>query len=211
MNMDPLRLIDIAIDLNAVQTELNQLKVNLTDPHWWKERDQILPFFKKSLNLSSFIGRFYCDRINKYKHECQILNFFRADLVSGDGPGSRFLFIEFEDASITSMFKKPNETRITDEWSSNLEHGYSQIIDWFWLLEDAKKLDVFESVFGRNPAIAGLVVAGRTDVNDKDVRARIRWREEKTIINSCHIFIKSYDQLVTDLSLKLECIHAETD
>jgi hypothetical protein len=205
--MDPLRLNDITLNLKLATDDLKQLKANLGDPTWTRERDQILPFFKSATNLSAFIGRIYCDTVNRYKHECQILNFFRADLVAGDAIDNRYLFVEFEDADPNSMFVKPRQTtRIADEWSTNLEHGYSQVIDWFWLLEDAKRLPQFDAVFGRTPAIAGLVVAGRTDVNDKDIRARIRWREEKTIINSGHIFIKSYDQLVADLQAKLDCI-----
>ena len=57
-------------------------------------------------------------------------------MVVGDASSHAYCFIEFEDATETSIFKKT--PKLTPEWSPRFEHGFSQLVDWILWLENNK-------------------------------------------------------------------------
>jgi hypothetical protein len=54
--------------------------------------------------------------------------------------------VEFEDAASKSIFVSKSGKN-TPEWSSRFEKGFTQILDWFWKLDDLEKTDAFEDRF----------------------------------------------------------------
>ncbi|BCL39104.1 Shedu immune nuclease family protein [Nostoc sp. MS1] len=189
------------IDIKQCQYELEEFENLLKSKRELKENQDILPFFKQRLHLSAFIG-FYVPQIvrfNKIKHEFTFFGDFRADLVVGDDINNAYCFVEFEDATEDSIFIKNQLRRSTSEWSPRFEHGFSQIIDWFWKFDDNKTSSLSRSVFGsENIEIYGILVIGRDAfISDID-KARLEWRLNKVLVDSHKVICITFDQLARD-------------
>lgn len=170
-----------------------------------KEREDILPFFKHHLNLAAFLGTYIPDIANpdRIATEYDLFGDFTCDLAVGDSTSQTFLLVEFEDAKPDSLFTK-HANKATPEWSPRLEHGFSQILDWFWKVSDMEKSDDYENRFGaRRAAIHGLLVVGRDQALQSREKARLKWRQDHTIINSKRITVITFDQLARDLKYRL--------
>ena|GEM_PF-2924544 len=102
-----------------------------------------------------------------YKPEMNLFNNeFRADFVVSDRENKKFVFIEFEDATEDSIFKlksrRSNVANTSYEWASRYEHGLSQVIDWYYRMDDYERTHKFEEYFGhRLVSYTGLLVIGR--------------------------------------------------
>ena len=74
-----------------------------------EEKKDILRFFKCHPHLSAFIGRFSVNTVD-YKnirvcHEFNLFGDHVADLAVGNATANEYCFIEFENATMTSIFK----------------------------------------------------------------------------------------------------------
>ena len=188
-----------------VSTEFTAFKALLASKPELSERDEILPFFKGHLQLGSFISTYIPDIANPdlLATEYDLFGDFACDLAVGDSKSHTFLFVEFEDAKRDSLFVS-NGKKVTPEWSPRLEHGFSQVVDWFWKLSDMEKSDEYENRFGaRHVSIHGLVVVGRDQQLLPRERARLRWRQDHTIIHSKLVSVITFDQLVRDIEFRL--------
>ena len=196
----------IRFDPVRCRTEVLQLRELLETSRSLEERKNILPFFRDRLQLSAFVGSYHpeivrCDRV---AHELPLFGNFVADLVVGDSVNGAFTFIEFEDASTHSIFRKKRK-KATPEWSTRFEHGFSQIVDWFFELDDQKSTIGFMETFGfRTIKHIGILVIGRTAHLGKRETDRFRWRQEKILLDSKTIYCKTFDQLCDDLLARLE-------
>lgn len=124
--------------------------------------------------------------------------YFIADLVVGDAKRQSFCFIEFEDAHPRSIFK--SGARRTLEWTPRFDHGASQIIDWFWKLQDQRRTDTFARLFGASSIQAsGLLVIGRDSGVTEGDRLRLQWRRENVAVNSQQLYCCTFDELARDL------------
>ncbi|MCU0552441.1 MAG: DUF4263 domain-containing protein [Leptolyngbya sp. Prado105] len=126
--------------------ELHKLKELLEMQDDLHENRAVLPFFQKNKHLSAFIGS-HAAQIVQYDRlafEYDLFGDFTADLVVGDSSRGHYCFVEFEDASKNSVFRQTN--RASSEWSPRFEHGFSQIIDWFWKLEDMRQTTKFREI-----------------------------------------------------------------
>jgi len=124
----------IRFDPVQCRKEAEQLREFLATNRELQERMQVLPFFKNRLHLSAFLGSYHPEivRYDLVAHEFPLFGDFTADLVVGDSKNSAFAFIEFEDASPQSIFVKK---KATPDWSPRFEHGFSQLVDWFFKLQ----------------------------------------------------------------------------
>ncbi|WP_313934962.1 Shedu immune nuclease family protein [Anabaena azotica] len=131
------------------------------------------------------------------KHEFTFYGDFRADLVVGDSINNTYCFVEFEDATEDSIFI--SKGRSTSDWSPRFEHGFSQIIDWFWKIDDFKNTSLSRSIFGsENIEIYGILVIGRDAfISDID-KARLEWRLNKVVVDSHKVICITFDQLARD-------------
>ncbi|MDR6562637.1 MULTISPECIES: Shedu immune nuclease family protein [unclassified Arcicella] len=194
---------EINIDWKAVEKELLTLENLLTTYKELKESSQVLPFLKESPNLSALIGKLYFPdlvEINRISYEFDFFGDFKADLVIGDSAKASYVFIEFEDGTSDSIFKK-KKGKYQREWANRFEHGYSQIVDWFWKLDDLKQTTSFEGKFGaRISSYNGILIVGRTtSLESLTDKQRFDWRRSHTIINSKKIHCVTYDELLEDL------------
>ncbi|SIO66670.1 protein of unknown function [Singulisphaera sp. GP187] len=177
-------------ELSALATLL-ALKVDLS------EMDDIQPLFKASRHLSAFLGTFAPDigPATELAYEFPFFGDYRADLLVGSKSAAHFCVVEFEDGRPDSIFKKqPN--RPNPEWSARFEHGFSQLTDWFFNLDDYKKSHGFTKTFGYgHVSFTGLLVIGRSASLDDMKRTRLRWRSNKVIIDSNAINCVTFDDV----------------
>ena len=194
-----------ALSIQECVKELAEFEALLASKIELKERDEILPFFKKNLNLAAFLGTYIPDIANpdRVANEYDIFGDFACDLAVGDSKSQTYLLVEFEDAKAESLFVK-NGAKATPEWAPRLEHGFSQVLDWFWKLSDMEKSDDYENRFGaRHVAIHGLVVVGREQTLMPREKARLKWRQDHTIVQSKKVSVITFDQLARDLKYRL--------
>ncbi|MFZ0773134.1 MAG: Shedu immune nuclease family protein [Candidatus Sulfotelmatobacter sp.] len=165
------------------------------------ENKHILPFFKTRPDLSLLISLYFprLMRPDVFAHEYQIYGDFRADLVVGDSAAHNYLLVEFENGRPDSIFKK--NSKATPDWAPRFEGAFSQLLDWLWKLDDMRSTADFGHAFGdRQAKFHGLIVIGKGMSLDAREKSRLKWREEKVIVDSNAISFVSFDQLSSDLN-----------
>lgn len=196
----------ITFDPAKCKRELQALgKLLKANPELSESRD-ILPFFRARQQLAAFIGT-YAPGIGpalEVAYEYSFLGDFTADLVVGNRKKRKYLAIEFEDGKANSIFKKVAGRSNTD-WSTRFEHGFSQLVDWFYTLDDYKKTDKFRKEFGDGHiTFSGLLIVGRNaGITDSD-RIRIEWRTDKVLVDSHSISCITFDDLHQTLKDRLD-------
>ncbi|MEA5141600.1 Shedu immune nuclease family protein [Arcicella rigui] len=198
---------EISIHWESVEEELSAFEKLLSEYQDLSESSDILPFFRKSPNLSAFIGKIYfptLSNINRISYEFDFFGDFKADLAIGDSMKESYAFIEFEDGKHNSIFKT-SKAKYQKDWSNRFEHGYSQIIDWFWKLDDLKQTTSFKEKFNSNDIdFRGILIIGRDSyLSDYDFK-RFKWRSKHTIIQSKSIHCITYDELLEDLKQQIK-------
>jgi hypothetical protein len=138
-----------------------------------------------------------------YLPQCSILHEFRADYAVANFEHSKFLFVEFEHAKESSIFSFKANTKAHQsyQWSRSFEHGFSQIVDWYYRLDDYQRTSKLQEHFG-SPTIkyAGLLVIGRDCfLHRSGLMQRFEWRRRHTVINSLHIHCVTFDELAVEL------------
>lgn len=201
--------IELKFDPALCKVELCEFGSLLEHIEKLKEREDILPFFRERHHLSAFIGSYFSRLLtfDRLAFEYPLFGDFVCDLVVGDFERGAYSFVEFEDANPTSIFK--SLTRSTPEWSQRFEHGFSQIVDWFYALDDMKSTVSFESRFGkRNISYNGMLVIGRKSTLDPLQANRLQWRLDKVLVNSQHVYCVTFDELFHDLHSRFETYEA---
>jgi hypothetical protein len=169
------------------------------------ERHDILPFFKKNKHLAALVGS-YNPRINSFDRiatEFDLFGDYSCDLVIGDSTSHNFCFVEFEDASPRSVFTR-KKGKATAEWSPRFDHRFSQILDWFAILEDQQRTAQFKNKFDSDVIqYVGLLVIGRRHHLDDAQYARLRWRSEQVQVGARQVNCITFDELYQTLLLKV--------
>jgi hypothetical protein len=196
----------LAFDPITCRAELNEFRDLLAASPELEERRDILPFFRERRHLSAFIGSYspYVSRYDQLAYEYSLFGDFACDLVTGYSQARSYCFVEFEDARTDSIFVR-RKGKSTPEWSSRFEHGFSQLVDWFWKLDDARPSAEFRHRFGpKQPYFIGMLVVGRAhDLADRE-QHRLDWRLARVVIDSKPVLCVTYDQLLADLDERLE-------
>jgi hypothetical protein len=194
-----------SLSLVKCKKELVEFKKLLDGRASLSERDDILPFFKKNKHLAALVGA-YNPRINSFDRiasEFDLFGDYSCDLVVGDSKTHNYCFVEFEDASPTSVFTK-KKGKATPEWSPRFDHGFSQILDWFRKLEGQQRTPDFKDKFDSDVIqYVGLLVIGRRHYLDDAQYARLRWRSEQVQVGARQVNCITFDELYQTLSLKV--------
>jgi Domain of unknown function (DUF4263) len=195
----------ITYDPMKCKKELQALGRMLQAKPALSERDDILPFFKTRRQLAAFLGTFASDigPATEIAYEYSFLGNYAADLIVGNRKSRHYLAVEFEDGKDTSIFKKVRN-RSTTDWSARFDHGFSQLVDWFYTLDDYKKTDQFKKEFGHgHVSFTGLLVVGRNSGVTESDRLRLDWRTEKVLVDSHPISCITFDDLHQMLDARL--------
>lgn len=171
------------------------------------ERDDILPFFRAHPQLAAFLGSYHPNLVtaDRLGLEVPLFGMFQADAIVGDWTRHAFCLIEFEDGRAGSVFVRRGR-RISD-WATRIEHGFSQIVDWLWLLDDQRRTDAFEAFFGaRHVDLFALLVVGRDRYLTEPERRRLSWRARRVLVDSQHVQCCTFDELAADLRARLDTL-----
>jgi hypothetical protein len=196
---------EIVFDPAQCRREIAAFKKLLQSRAELAEREDIQKFFKKRKQLSAFIGT-YATNIglaDRLAYEFPIVGDVAADIMLGNKAKGIFCAIEFEDGKPDSIFTTvPRKS--TTEWSRRFEHGFSQLVDWFYALDDFKKTERFARDFGHgHVTFLGLLILGRSaGVSDSD-RSRLKWRTEKVRVDSHTIECLTFDDLYHHLAWRI--------
>lgn len=202
--------IEVDFDITRCRRELSEFKPLLDEASTLAERGVILPFFGDRHHLSVFVGSYYpyLHSFDRLAFEYPLFGDFVCDLVVGDSENGSYCFVEFEGASPTSIFK-PSGSRSTPEWSSRFEHGFSQIVDWYYVLDDMKSTSSFAERFGRRDIrYMAMLIIGRSATLDPRESKRLRWRLDRVVVDSQHVYCVTFDDLYEDLHSRLKTYEA---
>jgi hypothetical protein len=200
------KFLDLNFDLSACGRELADFGALLTGNRELREREQIQPFFEQRLQLSAFAGLCMSEigRVNRVALRFPMFGDFEADLVVGNSKERAYCFVEFEDGGQDSVFSRSGE-KATREWSRRFEHGFSQLVDWFYMLDDMKNTQRRAQEFGFGETrFHGLLVIGRSAGISNDERNRLRWRSDRVVVNSHRIDCLTYDDLHDAMCRRIE-------
>ena len=191
----------ITFDPQRFEKELAAFSALLKSKTDLSERDDIQPFFKKSKHLAAYMGTIFpeIEPATELVFEYPFFGDFKADLLMGNKTGKKFCVVEFEDGRKDSIFKRQPK-RGNPEWSARFEHGFSQLTDWFYNLDDFKGTKGFAKTFGDGHVrFFGLLIVGRSASLDNARRSRLDWRTEKVLINSHPVTCLTFDELHASL------------
>lgn len=202
----------ITFNFKQYRQELEEYRVHLAQHKELNEQRDVLDFFSKRPQLTTQIASLHLQvEVDAYAFEYDIFGDFRCDLVVGSKKYGQWVFVEFEEAKENSIFKikKNTKDKYQNDYSSKFEHGYSQIIDWFYKLDDQSATNSFEQRFStRNITYNGMLIIGRDQYLNDAQKKRLRWREEHTLVHSKHIGCITYDGLLGILDNKLQLLHS---
>lgn len=191
----------------AATAEVAEFKALLDAKPELSEKSDVLPFFRQRRHLSLLAGSLLpnISRLGRLAWEYDLFGDFACDLAVGDARANAYALIEFEDARANSIFQAG--AKYTDEWGRRFEHGFSQLVDWFWKLEDQSRTEEFRHRFGGADArFAAMLVVGRSGFLPPRERRRLTWRLDRVIINSNKIHCLTFDDLYEGLAEKLEAM-----
>ncbi len=200
---------DVAFDPKQCRAEIDEFGALLRAKAELSEKYDIQPFFKGRAQLSAFIGS-SAPNIGAATQICFEYNFFgdyAADLVIGDKARRRFCVIELEDGRLQSIFK-PSPAGNTRVWSTRFEHGYSQIIDWYTMLDDLKKSQRFKRDFGDGHIrFSAMLIIGRdAGLSEPHDRFRLDWRTDKVTVDSNSVACVTFDELHRHMDQHLQLV-----
>ena len=196
----------IEFDAQTYERELNEFEQLLQNNHTLTEQNQILPFFRARPFLSSRIALLVPElfKIDKIAYEFDLFGDFCCDMVIGDSDNQAYCFIEFEDAQPTSIFTT-QKTKFQSEFSYRLEHGYSQIIDWFYLLNHISPYQLEQRFDASKIDFHGVLIIGRNHfIQQPNLRNRLKWRSKNVVVDSKRVLVFTYDDLLNLLKYRLE-------
>ena len=203
-----IHMTDAAFDLDAASKAIEELHSFLADHQEIEETGPqgLQQFFLKRPSLLLLAGECFGPQsfvASAYASEFSIFRDFRADFAIANKERDKFLFIEFEAAKRDSIFsvKHTGKSTISYEWAKPFEHGYSQLVDWHYLMDDMERTSRFQEHFGANEvSYDGLLVIGRDSfVKEAGGHHRLRWRKDKTVVNSRRLHCLTFDALANEL------------
>ena len=196
--------LSFSIDARECKLQVDNFATLLSSADNLSERDDLLRFFQEHHHLSALIGTFfpYVGKPNRLAFEYNLFGDFICDIAVGDTVSQQYGFIELEDASSNSVFV--DKKRTAPYWSPRFEQGYSQVIDWFWKLQDMSSTKEFVHRFGTGYIkYEGMLVVGRDQFLDTRAQQRLAWRQDRLLVDSKRIYILTYDELLRQLQYKL--------
>jgi hypothetical protein len=197
----------INLDFSKAEAEVVKFRKFLQENATFSERD-VVGELKKWPHLCGLIGsmRAGVPRADVYKFEFQLHGVFWADLVVGNLQERKFVFVEFEPGDETSLFG-PGETNQMRDWSRRLEHGFGQLIDWAWAIQDVGHTSIFKNAFEcDNLSALYLLVCGRDATMNSTEKERFFWRSQNVALNGNIATCLTYDGLLVFFEGTLEAI-----
>ncbi len=197
----------LPFEFEAFQRDLNDFRELLAANPTLSEQKDILPFFHQRPQLAVQIATFIAElqTADEFVFEFNLFGEFFPDLVVSKQGVKHYCFIEFEDASPSSLFRRIGKGR--PSFGARFEQGYSQIVDWFCKLDEMQLTYPMRDLMGyMEVEYHGILIVGRSQYLNAALRRRIDWRSLRTMVNMKRINIFTYDDVYELLKEKLETI-----
>ena len=188
----------LVFDPKAYERELAEFEQLLSNSTTLQEQADILPFFRDRRHLCARIATIVSNSLNKVDRiafEYDLFGDFVCDLVVGNSQTDDYCFIEFENASIDSIFTK-KKGRYESYYSCRFEQGYSQVADWFYQLNDVSESQITKRFNTPRINYHGILIIGRSTFLSENEKKRLAWRRRHFVVYSEHILIYTFDQLL---------------
>jgi hypothetical protein len=194
-------------DSLLVSQAISEYKILLDSHDELEEKKHIQPFFKKHpvlIFLLAGLGQIPRKKVDEYEFEFDLWQDLVCDIGIGDSSNNQYCLIEFEGAKKNSLFK--SKPKNYPKYSDQLECGYSQIIDWFFKIDEIKNTSSIKRRFaGDYPRVNAVLIIGRSQFIGTDLeRNRFNWRRDNTLIGAKSVNCLTYDEL-------LEYFESKTD
>jgi hypothetical protein len=199
------------LSLAHCEADLRDFQFLLESKSELSESLDVLPFFREHSHLAGLTASLSVsvDLIDCQATEFDLFGNFRCDWVVGSKQGRSYSLVEFEDARPNSIFNRTG--RYHDEWGRRFEHGFSQLVDWFWALDEYRGNPDLERRFGKAPEFVGVLVVGRREFLEEHHVARLHWRLQKVVIDSHRIACITFDDLYDRLAKRLAFLRQIAD
>jgi hypothetical protein len=194
----------ISVDVKACKMQLRKFRKFLEEANL-REAEDIRPFFRKNEDLTAFMAGRFPELIqqDRIAFEFELFGDFACDVVIGNSKTASYCFVEFEEGKARSIFRK-SPSKATPDWSPGFERGFSQIVDWFWKLDEMRSTPAYSDRFGATQLnVYGLLVVGRGQGLESREQRRLNWRLKKVLMDSHQLHCITYDQLYTEMSHRL--------
>lgn len=194
----------VTFDLEQLARELLEFRSLLDGTVELSEAEDILPFFRDRPQLATQVAALNLPHeIDCYCHEFDLFGNYRCDLAVGDTAGRAYALIEFEDARPESVFASGD--RYNPSWGRRFERGFSQLVDWFWLIDRYRDNVDFRRRFGDGHIVFhGILVIGRNRFLTAEQRDRLAWRLDRVSINTHKVSCITFDDLYRFLNKRLQ-------
>jgi hypothetical protein len=202
------KLTTLDIDLDTCKNDLIEFQALLNSDDELDETP-FLQFFRSHPHLILLMGNLGLQESSHYKAEFNLFNEFRADFAISNREQNSYVFVEFEEATKYCIFEPVGNSPgiIRFQWSKIFEHGYSQIIDWFYRLDDFAETKKFKEHFSVDEIdYSGYLVIGRkkSSIPNFGYQARLDWRSKKILVNGRSVICLTYDELYIELQRKID-------
>lgn len=195
---------NIQLSVARAEKELEEFKQFLERNDFFPEKE-VVKQLRERPHLSCLIGTLTSGLAPAvYKFEFQIMGAFRADLVVGSK--DQFVFVEFEGAEQRSIFgsRKTNQMR---DWSHQVGHGFGQLVDWAWAINDNQHSNLFKNALGCDKwSSEFLLVCGRESNLSATELGRLHWRGKNVLLQGQYATFLTYDGLLSFLQGNIEAI-----
>jgi hypothetical protein len=193
-----------SFDFKACTEQLIEFEQLLSANPTLSEREVISPFFRKREHLTALLGTLHTNvyKFDRLAYELDLFGAFACDAAVGDSSSHAYCLVEFENADKDSIFKKAG--RATSDWSDRFEHGFSQLVDWMWILDDMRGKKAYRETFGCDEINGlSLLVIGRSNFLTDGERERLTWRRENIAIGKSKVHCFTFDELLDALKKKM--------
>lgn len=182
-----------------VKQAIAEFKLLLETHSELSEKKDLQPFFKKNsilIFLLAGLGRISRTKVDEYEFEFDLWQDLVCDIGIGDSKANTYCLIELEGAKQNSIFK--NKPKNYPKYSECLECGYSQIVDWFFKIDEMKSTSSIKRRFaGDYPRINAVLIIGRSHFFKTDLeRNRFNWRRDNILIGAKNVNCLTYDELL---------------
>jgi hypothetical protein len=194
-------------DSQLINQAISEFRILLNKYDEFEEKKHIQPFFKKHpvlIFLLAGLGQISRSNVDEYEFEFDLWQDLVCDIGIGNSKANAYCLIELEGAQKNSLFK--SKPKNYPKYSDRLECGYSQIIDWFFKIDELKNTSSIKRRFaGDYPRVNAVLIIGRSHFLNTDLeRNRFNWRRDNTLIGAKNVNCLTYDEL-------LEYFESKTD
>jgi hypothetical protein len=189
----------ISFSYKPIKQAITAFRLLLNTHPEFEEKKDLQPFFKKHVALIPLLaelGRVSRTKVDECEFEFDLWQDLVCDIGIGDSEANTYCLIELEGAQKNSLFK--NKPKNYPKYSDRLECGYSQIIDWFFKIDEIKNTSGIKRRFaGEYPRVNAVLIIGRSHFLNTDLeRNRFNWRRDNTLIGAKNVNCLTYDELL---------------